>query len=250
MLSSLQRYIAKELTHFVGRQLDSSEARYSLLRQILRSGYLTHPPHNPKIAGNLTVNTQARISQNEMYAPQVVCLCDIPVQDLAIHIEKYSPFGLSFSKDFIARNGGAPVFYVPCEAVVQSADSLPPKLAESQHQVLLDSGSRASYFDRMIQEYHKVFRQLMRMRKMASVPDGLREFQRFLNFCIFSYLKFFDHRLPDDDPGNFYFEREWRIVGNLKFSMDDVRRVILLEEYAKRFRQEFPDYYGQLTFAE
>lgn len=107
-----QRYISNELTHFVGRGLEE-EAQYFLLLKILNSGWLTHPPHTPNISGGLSVETHGKISSNNMYNPQSVCFCDIPVSDLAIHMQKYSRFGLSFGKDFIVSKGGAPIFYIP-----------------------------------------------------------------------------------------------------------------------------------------
>jgi hypothetical protein len=92
-MPQLQRYISKELTHFVGQKLPE-EVQYLKLVEILKSRWLTHPPHSPNISGNLQVNTKARISANEMYVPQVICFCDIPVDDLSIHINKYSRFGI------------------------------------------------------------------------------------------------------------------------------------------------------------
>ena len=74
--------------------------------------------------------------------------------------------------------------------------------------------------------------------------------QRFLSLHMFCYLKFFDHELPDDAPDNFYFEREWRVCGNLQFNLQDVRRVLIPEEYAERFRQDLPEYYGQVNFTD
>jgi hypothetical protein len=80
-----------------------------LLLAILRSGWLTHPPHNPAISGNLTVTGNALLSRNEMYAPEVVCFCDIPLSDVRIHVRKYSRFGVAFPRSFILQAGGAPV---------------------------------------------------------------------------------------------------------------------------------------------
>ncbi|WDT79667.1 MAG: hypothetical protein MPW14_21460 [Candidatus Manganitrophus sp.] len=45
-------------------------------------------------------------------------------------------------------------------------------------------------------------------------------------------------------------EREWRILGNLHFTLQDIRRIILPESYAPRLREELPKYIGQITFVE
>ena len=109
-----QRYISNELTHLVGRGLKSDKEQYDRLIKILTEGYITYPPHNKKDlnARCLSTHYTADFTKNEMYVPTMVCFCDIPVCDLSIHINKYSPFGLSFNKEFIARKGGGPVYYV------------------------------------------------------------------------------------------------------------------------------------------
>lgn len=259
----LQRYVSKELTHFVGQKLPA-EQQYSLLVEILRSKWLTHPPHNPNISGNLTVNTKARMSKNEMYVPEVVCFCDIPVSDLDIHIEKYSPFGLSFLKSFLVGKGANPVFYVAKNSEVRvPREFWDASELKDAHERSLAVGAdaffrmvpRSEYYDKMVREYHEVLPLLEGLvRQHQESPGVTGDFRRllnlqgFLDFHVFSFTKFFDDTKPDDDPANFYMEREWRMLGNLDFRLEDVHRVILPESYAKRFRQDVPKYAGQVTF--
>jgi len=257
----VQRYVSNELSHFVGRGR-SAAAQFDVLVRILRSGWLTHPPHNPNVSGNLSINASARLSTNEMYAPEVVCFCDIPVEDLHIHTAKYSSFGLSFSKEVIAARGGGPVFYLPRGArllelrsfsarqVVNVAQAEGPRLLEEEV-------SLGDLFDRMVPELHSMIERLgdlvMETRATPGVPDEQRrlyELLHFLNFRLFSYVKFFDESLEDDDPENFYMEREWRVLGNVRFDLGDVRRVIIPSSYAVRLRTDVPDFYGQVTFAD
>jgi hypothetical protein len=276
-ISSSQRYISRELTHFVGRRESDDESRYGLLLKIIREGWLTHEPHNPRISGNLSVNESARVSQNEMYLPQVVCFCDIPLQDLAIHVVKYSRFGISFDKDFICNHGGTPVFYIPVQA---KATNYPPDVSEilsesrSRFEALgikdlvkddLDM-SKGELFDAMVKEYHDLLRVFEGLLMKPPTPsggtigaypgEGLRLTQRlvrlamFLDFHVFSRMVFFSHLLPEEDRQNYYFEREWRVVGNVPFKTEDIRRILIPEAYAKRFRQDCPQYCGQLSFVE
>lgn len=265
MASAPQRYISNELVHFVGRGQERG-AQFALLLKILKEGWLLHPPFNPNISGNLTVTTDAPISNNAMYAPEIVCLADIPLDDLRIHAAKYSPIGLTFSKDFIAKAGGCPVHYIPQHTQVRRMKSLSPGrigqiVAEygSEHldEHLMETISKSSYFDEMLQEFHRLFSEFrtiaMQSRETPSVPPLFRkitDLERFFNFHIFSYVKFFDHVLSDDHPDNFYFEREWRIVGNVPFSLDDVKTVIFPSEYAKDFRAEMPAYAGAVRFMD
>jgi hypothetical protein len=235
----IQRYVSDELSHFVGRGRAPDE-RYALLIHILKSGWLTHPPHNPNISGNLNVNASARLSTNDMYSPQIVCFCDIPAEDLHIHTSKYSRFGFSLAKDFVAQQGGAPVQYVP---------------RSGRPEGLFNSVTFADVFDRMLPEYHALMDQfrkaIMENRKTPGVPVDfmrLQELLMFLDFRLLSYLKFFDHSLPDDDPANFYMEREWRVVGNIGFALQDVRRIFVPSEQGKRLRSDLPDFSGEITF--
>jgi hypothetical protein len=296
-----QRYISKELTHFIGKgkQLNS---QYRLLIRILKEGWLTHPPHNHDMSAGLIIRPSAKISNNEMYSPEVVCFCDIPVEDLTIHTQKYSKFGISFTKDFIIKRGGAPVHYLPLKSQVRELINI--SVEEMTEFTKPDGGEhlykiidKGDYFDEVVRRYNKLFRVLHKLifeslkasqsadsvwnypkdsdgfhdlefpqnalgdfkshlnnYKVDPVKDAiwydqqLSQFERFLNFHIFSFLKFFDHHLSEDHLENYYFEREWRVIGNIQFTIDDIRRVLIPEIYSKQFRHDYPNYYGQVTF--
>jgi hypothetical protein len=74
------------------------------------------------------------------------------------------------------------------------------------------------------------------------------DLQRFLDFDVFSYMKPFEARRADDDPDNYYMEREWRVVGKVPFTLDEVYSVFLPSAYAERLRSDVPDYGGQVSF--
>jgi hypothetical protein len=65
---------------------------------------------------------------------------------------------------------------------------------------------------------------------------------------VFAFVKCFDETRADDDNENYYMEREWRVLGDVAFSLEDVSRVILPEEFAKRCRADVLGYYKQVTF--
>lgn len=93
----------------------------------------------------------------------------------------------------------------------------------------------------------------MMTKTTPGAPDEhrrLNELLHFFEFRLFSYIKFFDESLKDDDPGNFYMEREWRVVGNVQFDLSEVRLVIIPSSYAVRFHAEVPDFHGQITFVD
>ena len=232
-----QRYISNELTHLVGRNLESDEEQYKILKKILEEGYITHPPHDKKDrnARCLTTNYTADFTENKMYVSDMVCFCDIPICDLGIHISKYSPFGLSFDKAFIAHNGGGPVYYVP-------------KTAAPAWPVGHDfEDNRGQVFDQNIKKCYNLLDDLICAQSEWS--NRAKSIQRFLGGSIFAYIKCFKHSLMDRHEDNYYFEREWRVLGNLKFNIGDIKTIIIPENYAAKFRKDFPDYCGQLTFA-
>lgn len=175
----------------------------------------------------MIINYTAKFSENRMFVPEMVCFCDIPITEFHIHIQKYGPFGLSFSKDFIAKNGGSPVHYLP-----QNAYRFPWKKERL-----------ASFFDKVGMNFYKFVND-----KCSPPVDEKADYLNLLGFHILGYIKFFDHNLPDDDPNNFYFEREWRVLGNVKFKLENVQRVLLSKDYAEKFRKDFPEYHGQLSF--
>ena len=259
MASAGQRYISSELAHFVGRELDE-EQQYQLFLKILNEGWITHPPHNPNISGNLSVDKSSPISSNKMYFPEVVCFCDIPIADLGIHIGKHSPFGLSFSKDFIVQRGGCPVFYLPKQTCVHVRKELSPEevmrlLREGEADALDENIGKGQYFDRMLKEYHglmEIFRSLIMKNSLSpGVPKEhkrLMDLEHFINFHIFSYIKFFDHSYADDHHDNHYFEREWRVIGNVKFDLNDIKTVFMPKQYSQSFRADCPSYGSQLMF--
>jgi len=235
-MSDRQRYISSELTHFVGSALESNDERYKLLARILREGWITYPPHDKstRTSKSLIINRTEKISDstNKMYVPSMVCFCDIPIGDLHIHMEKYSRFGLAFDKQFIACNGGGPMYYVPKNAVPVWPESNDPEI------------KRKHVFDRSIKECYNLLDELICADNEWS--EKAKRVSSFLGTNIFAFIRCFDHRLDDDDPDNYYFEREWRILGSLNFKMTDVSRILLPGKYARRFREDFPAYYGEL----
>lgn len=240
-MAAAQRYVSDELTHFVGRGLRAPE-QYDLLVRILRTGRLAPHPHDPDLAGDLAVDLDAAPSSNRAYDPLAVCLCDIPVGDLEIHIRKYSPFGLSFRKAFAVAAGASPLFYVAAASRSAGANG--------------DAGaSRAQRYDATLREYERLRRETDAV--LADAPPRERallarwaSFAHFLDFEVLAFLKFFEYPDPDEGPENHYMEREWRLLDELRFSLDDVRRVIVPEPYAARLRDDVPEFRGQVTFAD
>lgn len=260
-----QRYVSKELTHFVGRNLSEEEDQYSVLvNGILKGGWLRHDPRSPHgpveilESGGVSLSIAPNdpdIPPGELYRPQVVCFCDIPVSDLEIHMRKYSRFGLSFLKPFLVEKGASPAFYI-----AENSKALKMFVGKEDEPIPGMAFPRNLMFTHNIREYNDLFWDLLlgdppKHDNGLLVPhpkehQKLSTFQSFLNVYIFSFLKFFDDSTSDEDPENFYMEREWRVLGDIPFELEDVYRVILPRSYAERLREDMPDYTGQVTFVE
>ena len=232
-----QRYVSDELTHFVGRrhgrEPDGEECQYRLLVDILRSGLLG--TQSQVFAGP---SKDQRFSDNQYYKADMVCFSDIPVADLAIHMGKFSRFGLAFNKSFLIERGANPVFYVARNSMA--------KLAHGQ------TRRRDEYFDQWHEKIWDYFGEVMDAHATGGEGEDTREIRRLLGFLVyhfFNFVKFYDQGLAADHPENFYMEREWRIFGNLGFELDSVRRVIFPEKFARRFRADLPEYYGAIIFS-
>jgi hypothetical protein len=233
-----QRYISRYLTHFTGRTLGSDDERYKCLSKILKDDWISCLPHDKaaQIGAGIQIRFKENISEsrNRMFVPDMVCFCDIPIGDLHIHTEKYSRFGLAFDKEFIASRGGGPVYYFPIHAA--------PVWPVGEDSTV----KRKHVLDRGTKDCYGLLEELICDNNQWSAKA--REVQSFLYTNIFAYMCCFDHGLADNHPDNYYLEREWRILGRLEFHMSNVRRILLPEKYARRFREDFPEYYGELVF--
>jgi hypothetical protein len=114
--------------------------------------------------------------------------------------------------------------------------------------------NRESYFQEQLDRYRRLFP--IRDEPYDLLKENMDEdtFQRFMldagelyqfmGYYVFGFIKFFDDAAGDEDLHNFYMEREWRVLGNVRFELSDVYRVILPERYAERFHRDLPEYSG------
>jgi hypothetical protein len=149
-MDAAQRYVSNELSHFVGRGKTEEEQYDLLVNRILKSGWLTHGPgHDPSLPRGASLDFSKPISKDEAIGYQVVCFCDIPIDGLSIHIDKYSKFGLAFKKEFLIDAGACPVFYVANESPVSATNLISPPEYLDRLKMAKAAGraDRALYFD-------------------------------------------------------------------------------------------------------
>lgn len=255
-------YVSPFLTHFVGRSEPDDEARMKLLLKIIGEGRLGIP----EIRGNLVIDNSSMLipgdgslCEDEFIKFRPVCFCDIPKKGLERHTRFYGRFGLAFRKEFLSRLGANPVFYVAkgsfvklrqpqmsTEAIHESMGSVePPPGAyfgdwSAEPEVL----QRCKFFDELSKEVLQVLPAPWPEGTPADAVDPWRELQSQLKFEIigevFAFMKFFDESLRQDDEENFYMEREWRVVGSVRFQLSDIKRVYVAPGFLARARNALP----------
>ena len=240
-------YVSRYLTHFVGRHLKEEECVFRLLCRIIRSGRLLPGGSDKSKDGDMRIEINKPLSSNEMFTPEMVCFCDIPLNDrmLAIHTRRYSRFGLAFDKKWLARKRGAnPVFYIAkgsCCTDHRFAHGHPCRQT-----------TREAFFNHAAHEWIECI--LEKLKKLAPKPSSLLPAENKLLrvdssklspadnmflWYVLGYCKFFDEELSQEDPDNFYMEREWRTIGYVEFSQDNIACVLLPPAFKDRLTDQF-----------
>ncbi len=229
-------------------------------------------------SGVVVTMGKGTLSKGDLYRHDIICFGDIPRPDLLSHCERYSYFGLALTKEFLISKGARPVMYVPSGALAHKKKNQTIEVAfdefSERHERRKDSTmgpmmAQAAAASKIIAESESqihpdgsktlppAVNELV-ANTLFPDPGGdpdkaftkFREdidvalYRHFLDLHIMGFVKFFDPALPDDHINNFYMEREWRVMGNVSFSLGDVREVYLPEEYISRLKED-TGYSGQ-----
>lgn len=264
-------YTSNLLCHFVGRSKANDNERFELLITIIKGKKLIANLSNPDNPESSFQGGYQCEHVGEVFGKcDCVCFCDIPDAALSIHTQKYSKFGIGFDKTFIAKQGAHPVMYVPENYVIrergdnsEEARTSTPKEPKLYYPYLLRVST--NLFPLIVMSLSIVdLQQLENNLKSKGLEKQLNLFNDEVRNMFFSgqyypliysiiqgmanqmaYVKLFDATLPDDHPDNYYMECEWRSLGNVDFSINDIRTIYLpTEQYKDRFMEEFPDYQG------
>jgi hypothetical protein len=270
-----QRYVSEELTHFVGSDLmkktpssgkalrGREDRLYARLLKILAEGLLATGGKKTGVNADPAIGKEGLTVEHvftynvgstdlaRMFEAAVICFCDIPVGDVGIHMSKYSSFGLAFKREFLLKQGANPVMYLAEDSVISEGGQGQP--AQTNGDLFLEEMNSALVLLSELQWAKQRPDGAPRFPDMADLPkqvsdDAMRAHQ-FLLIRMFSFVKAFRGDRSDEDPKNYYMEREWRRYGDLDFGLEDVCRVYIPRRFAKRLREDLPDYYGQVTFA-
>ena len=223
-------YTSRVLYHLVGSKTpDCDKQNFETLRAILKSMELRTNTVAGQSGGiTLLIDPDRGCVDGEPISQTIVCFCDIPFECLGLHTSKYGRFGVGVDRNQVAKWGGRPVIYIPTTTDVGAGVN--------------------NYFSRDIMnawrglDDHFPEPPANRSRIVGARPDNA---EQALDLAItvlsqlLAFVKTFDVDLPDDDPLNFYMEREWRKPAKLALELP-LREIIAPEEYHEQLRAEFP----------
>jgi len=169
----------------------------------------------------------------------MVCFCDIPPTSLRIHTRKYGPFGLAIDRAHLVRYAARPVMYFPLD--------LNDWQSPLNHSIIRDI--EAVYRALQTQAVPSRGTRQMGSRIMTS-EETLNVAKAVIQRDLLAFLKLFNPTLAEDDPQNYYMEREWRRIGNLQFGAEHVKHVIVDDAYVDRARAMFPEYATRIESLE
>lgn len=233
------QYTSKELFHFVGHNHPNDDERnFEKLKNILSDCCVSHYPHeNNWGAVSHKVYWDKSLIKEELIVPTVTCYADIPWDSLSIHVEKYGRFGLSLPKDLLIKYGARPVMYIPMRH-----DDWAGKSGET---LLKDLEAVYKGYHEQVSSKLTNFNGVS-SRSLGKVPntehEAIEAIESVFVKDLLGYIKPFNSHLDERHSDNFYMEREWRKLGNMKFSPDDVCKVIIAEGYLDRMKKTFPYY--------
>ena len=265
----MDSYVSSALRHFVGRSLANDNDRFDLLTKIISEGKLRANIKNPDEPSISSTWGYAGERLGEVFQKcDCVCFCDIPDDLLGIHTRKYSKFGIAFNKTFLVKNGARPVTYVPLHASIKKYFQTDiPADTSTEYFVHLSNLSNTLFwlliilnrYEPINESIEKIMLdepaikravQTLDSRIVHSVMEGKTD--QMLRSLVsgwvtqLAYVKIFDETLADDDPDNYYMEREWRSIRSVDFSIDDIEKIYLPStEYVEKFKKVFPQYHGE-----
>jgi len=170
-----------------------------------------------------------------MLVPEMVCFCDIPLEHLGGHIEKYGRFGLSLNKEYAIHCGARPVTYFPTHG-----DDRSSVYGSTE---ILDFEAAYKGFVKHILHSHGELPDSRTLTKIAETPlQAVAAVNNTFQRGIFAHVKVFNADLAEDNPDYFYAEKEWRRLGNIKFSPAEVQHVVVAPGFADHLSKAVPTY--------
>lgn len=235
---TLSGYTSSELYHFVGwTDPENDERNYETLLKVLKSGRISHHPHDgPDGTVSYKLERAGPWLKEKFIVPAVTCYCDIPREHLSLHRAKYGNFGVGFDRSYLIKYGARPVIYIP----VSTSDFGSPF---GGSQMLHDIQAQyVGFLEQCVdpEEDHLPDKRSL-ARKPANVHEALAGITSVIEKSILAFIKPFNADLSDDNRSNYYLEREWRMYGNLPFR-GQLKSVLVPGSFVDRAKHDVPEF--------
>jgi len=249
-------YISNKLTHWVGRD-ETLEDQYKILTQdILKEKELRF--------GTCEWNfgTKYMIIKNHMI--NMISFTDIPLSESEIHCKKYSQFGISFDKIYLANYHASPVGYIQNPHIhgnyfhiLPAFDALKTILEENGNSTWDFVNPNGTPGKMTVDQMHNLLQHILSFSEDYSKKKF--EYHDVGSDFMTGQENFFE------DPEALYFEREWRIILSsgtspeylpdiieirdkrafFKFDEKHVGPIIMPKDFISRFREESEDIFSK-----
>ena len=233
-------YTSSHFFHFVGGPSPSEhEKNFNTLLAILRSKTIRGSAGGDGWGPiQYMFDPEGKLIDETLVNPGIVCFCDIPEDSLQIHRSKYGEFGIALKRDYLINRGLRPVMYFP----TRPDDATSVQGSEALRDI--------EVFFRSLRKYADDHEFASSSRTMAQPAESSEELLKgalsIIAMQFIAFLKPFSSVLEDQDPDNYYLEREWRRLGNMKFDFDNVERVVVAEGFVEPLLEEFPQLEGKV----
>jgi hypothetical protein len=162
----------------------------------------------------------------------MACLADIPDDHLAVHVGKYGKFGIAITKASAMKQGARPVLYVPF-GTDTGVFAVRPTIEEE--------------WDEIVPVVEANIMRWSGAQLGSASEDEHERISDWLEFGLLAYVKFFNPTLAEDDPDNYYMEREWRATTHVPFEFDDISAVYVPDGWQAVTRETFPSLDGRVV---
>ena len=227
---SRQRYFSKVYWHFTGSPEDTD---WSLIN---KPADLRSQGKRPKRLSKAT-DILCKILESktllatcreklfrDLVTDEFCCVCDIPIKDLTTHAPYYGKVAIGFSAEAVYRAGFNPVLYLSDDNIILGVASDP--IGEA---------------DDLIGEADEPFYTLEPSENFAESASAVES----LGYLFYGstkaffgenyhYLKFTTFDVNDDH--SFYREREWRLLRDFRFAVEDVEAILAPKSQLKKIR--------------
>ena len=152
------------------------------------------------------------------FTDKFCCLTDIPIKELAYHKEYYGDFAIGFKSSWVFGNFN-PVLYI-------NKNKIPNIVKDEPFEEIITPNS---YYKSDETSFTIPINEI----ENAESPSILNSMKSFVDTRSSKYwLNFIKVTKFSDNPKkSFYREREWRHIGNIIFTNEDVEAIIIPKEY-------------------